>query len=204
MKTLFVAMTAATLIGGATSVFGQEVASHDPASVKAGSYKVDAYHTQAVFSVSHFGFTEFYGTFSNAAGTLKLDPAHVGAAKLEITLPVDSVLTTSTKLNDELKGAQWFDAAKFPNATFASTKVTETGKGGATVEGKLTLHGVTKPVKLDVTFVGAGTNPLSKAYTVGFSATATIKRSEFGVATYVPLVGDDVKLTLTGAFEKQD
>ena len=88
--------------------------------------------------------------------------------------------------------------------TFVSTKVVPAGKDHAKVTGDLTLHGVTKPVTLDVTLVGAGVNPLSKKYTVGFEATGTLKRSEFGVKTYVPLIGDELHLTIAGAFEKQD
>ncbi len=69
--------------------------------------------------------------------------------------------------------------------------------------GNLTLHGVTKPVVLEVHFIGAGINPIDKAYTVGFEATATIKRSDFGVTTYVPAIGDEVQLNIAGAFEQQ-
>ncbi len=112
--------------------------------------------------------------------------------------------TTSAKLTDELKGDQWLDAGKYPTMTFVSTKVAPAGKDHAKVTGDLTLHGVTKPVTLDVTLVGAGANPLNKKYTVGFEATGTLKRSEFGVKTYVPLIGDELHLTIAGAFERQD
>ena len=172
-------------------------------SVKAGTYKVESYHTQVGFSISHFGFTNFSGLFAGASGTLHLDPAQLTISKLEVTIPVQSVTTTVSKLDEELKGAQWFDTAKFPSATFSSTKVVSTGKGDATITGNLTLHGVTKPVVLHARFVGAGVNPLDKAYTVGFEVTGTIKRSDFGVTTYLPAVGDDVQLTIAGAFELQ-
>jgi polyisoprenoid-binding protein YceI len=171
-------------------------------SAKAGSYKVDSYHTQVGFSVSHFGFTNYSGLFSGATGALQLDTARLSAAKLDISLQVDSITTTVTKLTDELKGDKWFDTAKYPTATFASTKVVSTANG-ATVTGNLTLHGVTKPVVLEVRFIGAGVNPIDKAYTVGFEATTTIKRSDFGVTTYVPAIGDEVQLNIAGAFEQQ-
>jgi polyisoprenoid-binding protein YceI len=172
------------------------------ASAKAGSYKVDSYHTQVNFSISHFGFTNYYGLFSGATGVLQLDPAKLSAAKLDISLPVDSITTTVAQLTDELKGDKWFDTTKYPTATFSSTRVVSSVKG-VTVTGNLTLHGVTKPVVLEVRFVGAGVNPIDKAYTVGFEATATIKRSDFGVTTYVPAIGDDVQLNIAGAFEQQ-
>ena len=172
-------------------------------SVKAGTYKVESYHTQVGFSLSHFGFTNYAGLFSGATGSLQLDPTHLTAAKLDVTIPVQSITTTIPQLTDELKGAQWFDTAKFPSATFTSTKVVSSSNGEATIMGTLTLHGVTRPVVLHAHFIGAGVNPIDKAYTVGFEATTTIKRSEFGVSTYVPAVGDDVQLTIAGAFELQ-
>lgn len=173
-------------------------------TVQAGTYQVETSHTQVTFSLLHFGFTEYSGLFSGATGSLTLDPAHPAASKLTVSIPVESVQTTSPKLTDELHGADWFDVAHYPNATFVSTKVVPTGAGTAAVTGNFTLHGVTKPLTLQVRFVGAGTNPLDKAYTVGFQATGTLKRSEFGVKTYVPMVGDTVTLSIAGAFEKQN
>ncbi len=177
--------------------------SHDPAGVKAGTYKVEPRHTQVIFSLSHFGLTEFSGFFSGASGTLILNPSNPTADKLDVTIPVDTVLTTVPKLTDELKGDKWFDVAKFPSATFTSTKITLTGKASAIIAGTLTLHGVTKPITLKAHLVGAGINPIDKAYTVGFAATGMIKRSQFGVSAYVPYIGDDVHISLAGAFELQ-
>lgn len=176
--------------------------SANPVGVQAGEYKVEPYHTQVEFSVRHIGFTDFSGFFSGASGSLRLDPAHPAASKLVVTIPVNSALTTVPKLDEELKGAQWFDATQFPTATFTSTSVTKTGPDSADIRGDLTLHGVTRPIELKARFIGAGVNPLDHAYTVGFEATGVIKRSEFGVKTYVPMVGDDVHLTIAGAFEK--
>jgi polyisoprenoid-binding protein YceI len=194
---------AALVLAVASQGLAQQVSSSSPTSVKAGSYKVEPYHTQVAFTLSHFGFSNFSGFFSGASGSLRLDPAHLGATSLDVTIPVASVTTTVAALDSELKGNQWFDAARFPTASFTSTKVTPTGAGRAAIAGNLTLHGVTRPVVLQARFVGAGTNPLDKAETVGFSATGTIKRSDFGVKQYVPLVGDDVQLSIAGAFTRQ-
>jgi polyisoprenoid-binding protein YceI len=203
MNASFSALALAALIGIGSAASAQAQAV-DFKDAKAGAYTVDPYHTQVVFSVSHFGFTYYSGLFSSASGSLQLDPAKLSTAKLDVSLPIASVLTTSTQLDGELKGDQWFDTAKYPTATFTSTKVVPSGKDGATISGNLTMHGVTKPIVLTAHFVGAGNNPLSKAYTVGFQATGTIKRGEFGVKTYLPVVGDDVKLTIAGAFELKD
>jgi polyisoprenoid-binding protein YceI len=198
------AMTALLPIAAtAPSAIAQQVASLDPTTVKAGTYKVEPYHTQVSFSISHFGFTNFSGFFSGASGTLELDPSAASASKLEISIPVSSILTTAPTLDDQLKKDQWFDAAKYPNATFTSTKVTSTGKDSATITGDLTLHGVTKPVTLKARLVGAGANPLDKSFNVGFEAVGTIKRGDFGIKQYLPLVGDDVTLRIAGAFVLQ-
>jgi polyisoprenoid-binding protein YceI len=98
--------------------------------------------------------------------------------------------------------ADFFDAANHANATFVSTKVTPSGTS-AKIEGNLTLRGVTKPVVLDAKFYGAGANPMSKVATVGFEATTSIKRSDFGVAYGIPMVSDQVDLKITAAFERQ-
>jgi polyisoprenoid-binding protein YceI len=104
-------------------------------------------------------------------------------------------------LDEELKGPQWFDAAKYPAISFVSSKVTPTGRGTARVDGTLTMHGVSKPETLAVKFNGAAVNPIDHSYSVGFEASGSVRRSDFGVKTYVPLVGDDVTLMISGAFE---
>lgn len=196
------AAIAFAIASGAAAAAHAQTASHDPAAVKPGTYAVEPAHTQIEFAVSHMGFTTYYGRFSGASGTLTLAPDVTGST-LSVTVPVASVSTTSAKLDDELRSPAWFDAQRFPEARFVSTRVTRTGAGSARVDGALTLHGVTRPATLQVRFEGAGINPLDKAYTVGFEATAAISRSAFGVKTYVPLIGDDVTLHLSGAFERR-
>ena len=197
------ALMAAVVSGVVSQASAQQVASTDPSAVKAGTYKVEPYHTQVGFTLSHMGFSNFSGFFTGASGSLTIDPAHLSATSLDVTIPVQSVDTTVPKLDGELKSAQWFDAGQFPNATFRSTRVVRTGANTANITGNLTLHGVTKPITLKARLIGSGTNPLDKMFTVGFEATGTIVRSQFGVKQYVPLVGDDVTLTIDGAFELQ-
>lgn len=175
----------------------------DPASVQAGTYAIEPSHTRVLFAVDHMGTSTWYGDFTHASGALKLDPKTPGASQLDVSVPMSSVSTTNATLDGELKSADWFDAAKYPTMSFHSTKVTLTGPGQAKVAGELTLHGVTKPVVLTARFKGAGPNPMSKAYTVGFDATGKIKRSEFGVAKYVPMIGDDVDLILSAPFVRK-
>lgn len=173
------------------------------ADVKAGTYAIDPNHTQVTFSVSHFGISPFAGTFSEARGTLIIDPAKPAVSRLDVTIPIASVQTTSSVLTGELKGADWFDAAKFPTATFKSTKVTQITPDAVQVDGTLTLHGVTKPVMFRAKLFGAATNPMSKKASIGFLGRMVIHRADFGVSKYVPVVSDETVLVINAAFERQ-
>ncbi len=175
----------------------------NPAAVPAGVYAIEPLHTEVLFKINHMGFTNYYGSFSGASGTLRLDPAHPEASSLDVSIPVGSVDVASPKLESELKSADWLDPTKYPVATFHSTKVTPTSPGHALVAGDLTLHGVTRPATFEASFNAGGPNIMNKAYTAGFEVTGHFQRSQFGVAKYVPIVGDDVTLIISAAFEKQ-
>jgi polyisoprenoid-binding protein YceI len=182
-------------------VRAQEV-THDPAAIKEGVYSVEPYHTRVLFSVSHLGFTTWYGEFTKVSGTLNLMPKDVAKSTLEIHIPVASVSTSNAKLDGELKSADWLDATQFPEIVFKSDKITKTGKDTGEVTGTLTFHGVTKPVTLAVKFNAAGVNFLDKKYTTGFEVSGKIKRSDFGVKTYLPAIGDEVNLIISAGFEQ--
>jgi polyisoprenoid-binding protein YceI len=115
---------------------------------------------------------------------------------------MNTIHTTIDALDKELVSPMFFDAAKFPNSHFESTAVHAKGNT-ATIDGNLTIHGVTKPATINATFVAVGSNPMSKKEYISFNGSAKIKRSDFGVAMGVPMVGDEVNLTITAAFEKQ-
>lgn len=211
MRTIITSTLAATLAlacAGATPLAAQMTMPDQlhgagaPTDVAAGSYALEPYHTQVTFSVSHMGISPFAGTFSGGSGMLTIDPAKPDSATVMVTIPTKSVQTTSTKLTEELNSADWLDTAKYPEAMFKSTAVHVKGPG-AMIEGMLTLHGVTKPVALYARFFGAGTNPMSKKASVGFLGRIAIKRSDFGVTKYIPLVSDDTVLVINAAFEKQ-
>ncbi len=179
----------------------------DPARVTAGTYTVESNHSQVGFEIMHFGFNPYFGLFGDVTGTLTLDPKKPNAATVDVTIPVSSVVTSSKGLNEHLLRAgkdggkpDFFGPAPAP-ARFVSTSVVAKGKT-AKITGNLTLNGVTKAVVLDAEFTGAGSNPYSKKATVGFEAEATIKRSDFGLTTAIPFVGDEVELDISVAFEK--
>ena len=175
---------------------------HDASKVTGGSYAVDPNHTQVLFSYKHLGLTQNMGLLSGATGTLTLDPKAPNNAKLSVDVPVNTIHTTIAKLDEEFVSPMFFDAAKFPTAHFESTSVSAKGDT-ATIQGNLTIHGVTKPATFQAAFVAAGPHPMSKKESIGFQATATIKRSDFGLGVAVPMVADQVDLTITAGFDKQ-
>ena len=173
----------------------------DPARVQAGTYAIDPAHTQIAFTVNHFGFNNYVGLFGTPTGSLTIDPKQPEKASLTVEIPMNEVRTSSTKLDEHLKTPDFLDSAKYPTAKFVSTSIKVNGNE-ADITGNLTLHGVTRPVTIDAQFTGAGTHPMNKKLNIGFSGTTTIKRSDFGIDKFVPLVSDEVKLAITAAFEK--
>ena len=181
----------------------------DVSRVTAGTYSADPSHTLVGFRVNHFGFNDYFGIFGDVEGTLQIDPSNLSAASVDVTIPIAEVTVAAEGLKDHLlrageDGAEpdFFGPSPAP-ARFQSTSVELTGDTTANITGNLTLNGVTRPVVLAATFTGAGTNPMSNAQTIGFEGRTTIKRSNFGIDTFVPMVSDEVELDITAAFEKQ-
>lgn len=171
----------------------------DPSKAPAGTYKLDPRHTNIIWTISHLGFSNFIGRFDTAAGELNYDPADPTKSTLKVTIDPNSISTNVPDFAKELAGPEWINAAKGP-ITFTSTGATKTTATTGKLTGDLTLNGVTKPVTFDVTFVGAGDNPFSKAPAIGFSGKTTIKRSDFGIVKYVPNIGDDVAIQVESEF----
>lgn len=171
------------------------------AAQAADSYQFDPTHTNIVWRASHFGFSSPSGRFGIKEGMLVLDEAAPEKSTVNVTIDAASLVTGIDKFDDHLKGEEFLDTSKFPDATFKSTKVELLEGGGkgpaqASVAGDLTLHGVTKPVVLTVTLNKQGDHPMNQKKTVGFSATTTIKRSEFGIDKYTPGVSDEVVISI--------
>src|SRR6185436_803804 len=175
--------------------------SPNPADVKAGTFAADPGHTKVTWSLNHFGFSTYVGQFSAVAATLKLDPKAIGATSLEATVQAGSVGTFNPALDNHIKSAAFLDVATFPTATFKATSVKQTGERTADIAGDLTLHGVTRPIVIQATFNRGGANPADPTYRLGFSGKTTIKRTEFGIKTYAPALGDEVTLQLDAEFK---
>lgn len=163
----------------------------------AGTYQLDPSHTDVLVQWTHFGFSQPSAQFGISEGTLTWDADDVSKSSVQVSIPVTAIDTFVDKLDEHLKSGDFFDAGKFPNATFKSTSVAAAGTNKLTVTGDLTIKDITKPVTLDVTLNGAGEHPMLKKQAIGFSATGTIKRSDFGVGAYAPNVSDDVQLRIT-------
>lgn len=168
-----------------------------PAFAAPVTYKIDPTHTTVLAQWNHFGFSNPSASFGNVEGTLVYDAADVAKSSVEVTLPLSGLEGFSAKFNEHLRSADFFDVAKFPKATFKSTKVEAAGEGKLKVTGDLTVKDITRPVVLDVTLNKAADHPMTKAPTIGFDATTTLSRSEFGVGNYAPAVSDEVSLRIT-------
>ncbi len=161
------------------------------------TFTIDPNHTQVSFTYSHFGFSNPTGRLEDIKGTLVVDQADWGKSSVSVSMPLSGLHTGVPKLDEHLKTADFFDAAKFPVVTFKSTKVTKTGADTLDIAGELTVHGVTKPVTLHAHINKIGENTMIASESAGFDADTTLKRSEFGMAKYVPMVSDEVHIHIT-------
>ncbi len=161
------------------------------------TYNFDPSHSFVTWHISHFGFSNPSGKW-NFEGRLTLDEAKPKNSKVDARIDLVNPVTGIAKLDEHLKNNDFFDVEKYPNATFVSNKVDVLGKDQAKVHGVLTLHGVSKPVTLNVKLNKLGINDYSHKKTAGFNATTTIKRSDFGITKYLPGLGDEVKIDIDG------
>lgn len=164
-------------------------------ALAADSYTMDPAHTYPSFEVNHLGFSVSRGSFQKSSGKIMLDNAAKSGA-IEVNIDTASLNTGWTKRDDHLKSDEFFNVAKFPTMTFKSSKLKFNGDKLVGADGDLTLLGVTKPVTLNVDWFACGNHPIAKKPVCGANATTTIKRSEFGMNTYVPAIGDEVKIAI--------
>jgi polyisoprenoid-binding protein YceI len=175
--------TIVTVLAGATTAF-------------AADYTIDLTHSHVLFMVDHLGFAKMVGLFTDFGGTFSFDPENVAASKLTVIIKTDSLQTQFAARDKDLKGADWFNVTEFPEMTFVGTEFVKKDEHTGTLAGKLTLHGATKPVTLNVVLNKVGQNPLDKQNSAGFSARGTLKRSDFGIKTFLGAIGDDVDIII--------
>jgi polyisoprenoid-binding protein YceI len=168
------------------------------APVLAMTYTLEPNYTQVVFSWDHLGYSHPTAQIAQGVGQMQFDAMDPTRSSLQVSLPLASLITGVPDLDEHLKSADFFDVAKYPRATFASTRVEKTmAADRLKVAGNLTIRDVTRPVTLDVKILKVGSNPRTQIATVGFNATVTLKRSDFGLGKFVPQVSDEVMLQLT-------
>jgi len=193
----------------AVALLTAAVAPSAPPAIPAGSYVLDPHHSSLLAKLKHQSFSLYTLRFTGLEAHFDYDPAKLDATKLSVTVDAHTIDTATggdafgKAFDTELLGADWLDGQRYPTMTFTSTSV-DIGDGHAgKIAGDLTFHGVTKPVTLDVVFNGAGKGVPGGDTRAGFSASTTIKRSDFGVAKFVPLIGDQVQLVIEAEFKKQ-
>lgn len=185
-------------------IFGLLLLSASLTQAQSSTWIPDKAHSGVDFSVLHMSLSRVRGHFGNIGGTIVLNESDITKSTVNVTIDVNTVDTGVAGRDGDLKGPNFFDVAQFPTATFVSTTVVKNGNG-LTVSGNLTLHGVTKPVVLDVEGPTGPVPGMDKKPHSGFSATTTISRTAFGIAAKYPsaVVGDEVKLTIDLDVAKQ-
>lgn len=177
-----------------------------PAAVRAEPerYVFDPAHSYLGIAWQHLGFSTSYGHFHDFSGELWLDEENPENSRLSVTIQIPSLLVSTDEFYKHLMKEEFFDADKHPTATFVSERVVRTGPQTAQVHGQLTIKGITKPVVLEVALNKIGDHPIRKVKAAGFDARAVIKRSEFGMGAYVPMVSDEVGIFVSTELLRQD
>lgn len=165
-----------------------------PLSAFGASYTIDPSHTYPYFKISHLGFSTLMGRFNKTDGKLTYDEAK-GTGSVEITIDANSIDTAHEKRDKHLRSQDFLNTTEFPTITFKSTKASLKG-GKGTVDGNITIMGVTKPITLNVTAINCGVHPFNKKNVCGFDATTKLKRSDFGIKYGLPAIGDELEIML--------
>lgn len=171
-------------------------------TVAGTEWKNDKPHSQLGFTVTHLGISEVSGTFNDFETTINATKPDFSDATIEMNAKIGSIDTRVEQRNNHLKSADFFDAEKFPTLNFKSSSLKKTGKDTYKLAGNLTIHGVTKPVEMDLKYNGSVENAMNKKMTAGFQLTGTIKRSDFnlGAGYPPPMISDEVRIKADGEF----
>lgn len=168
------------------------------------AYEFDKSHANLSFSYNHLGYSTTEGRFGNWDGTLLIDQDDPSKSSIEFTIDITSLDTFFADRDTHFLSADFFDAGKYPTATFKSTKVEKTGENQLQVTGDLTIKDITKPVTLEVNVTALDEHPMAKKEAAGFSISTVVKRSDYGMDMYVPYVGDEVTVTFHAETLKAD
>lgn len=199
-------LAAVLLLAGCTSLVAPVLKPHvtqEITALEAGDWKLDPAHAALIFRINHLGFSDLVGRFETFDATLSGDASDPAGARAEAVIDMTSLDMANDDFAAQLMGPKFFDAETYPQAVFRTLAVRPGDDGTAQVDGELTLHGVTQPVTLDVTFNGTAYDAIRGADVAGFSASAVIDRTGFGVSAYSGLVTDEVRIEIEAEFLKQ-
>lgn len=197
--------TTASLMLATTALAADMKPLADPlAKAPAGVYELEKSHASITFTVMHMGLAAYTMRFNDFDANIQLDPAKPEASKLNVSIKPASLDANNAKLTAHTSNKDFFEVEKYPTITFVSKSIEKTSDSTGKITGDLTLHGVTKLVVLDAKYNGGGVHPYMKKHALGFSATTTIKRSDFGMSYGVPMVADDVHVAIETEFVQKD
>lgn len=162
------------------------------------TYKIDPVHTVTLFKIKHLNVSNFYGRFNKTTGTVQYNEQDPSQLALSVVVDIASLDTNNSDRDEHLSGKDYFNLSKFAKATFESTKATKTGEHTFEVTGEMTILGVSKTISASVEMTGMG-DGMRGSKIIGFEATTTIKRSDFGMNSHLDALGDEVKIVC--AFE---
>ena len=193
------------LVGtGCATLLAKIVPSHnqsfDASDIPSGRYSVDHPHASVHFRVDHMGYSDYLARFNSFDGAIEFNNLAPENSKLGVIIRADSIDSNSDVLDKELRGGDFFNVKKFPEMTFTAEGVEITGETSGVITGEMTILGITRPLQLDVIFNGGARNMLTSHYTLGFSATGTLNRSDYGMKAYIPLIGDEVRIDIEAEF----
>ncbi len=192
-------MGAFALIAGSVTAAGA-AAAEDASAAASGEYQAESGHRYITFSYWHQGLSRPYLRWRDWDATLDWNAENPTASSVSVEIDAAAIDSGVDEFDDHLRGEKFFDVENHPTITFESTSLTETGEKSGTMTGDLTIKGVTKAVTLDVTMNRGFFDERGKQYKIGFSATGAVKRSDFGVDLFTPVVGDDVEIIIEAEF----
>lgn len=172
-------------------------------TLRAGQYQLDPLHSFLFFRIEHLGLSKIVGRFNELEASLDFDPANPTELKLSGIILANSLDLNNSDLEETLQETSWFSSSAHPQITFESTSVRTGSDSTLEIDGILSMRGTENPVTLQATFNGGADNILTRKYTIGFSAQARIKRSDFGMDTFTAFIGDEIEIELHGEFQRQ-
>lgn len=202
------ALATVLVVGGCATLIAIAVPSHnqtvDTSAIPSGHYVLDPAHGSVHFRVGHMGYSTYVARFDEIDAQFDFNSAQPELSTLLISIRADSIDSGSRAMDELIAGKDFFNAVKYPDIVFEANGVTIIDERTGRIDGLLTFHGVTRALSLELDFRGGANNFLTGRYTLGFSATATLARSDYNMAAYVPLVSDQVQIKIEAEFQLQE